>query len=233
MTGQSDFEKAWLEKLSQGLEGRVSKETKKEILSGSEQLSDVSKRGTVIDWSIQAMSKLDQLVDDEQTRHDILTACACHYPKEQLQLIKEEYAQTKNLKQAHQRLQLQFEAFLRNGLKLDEDLIEEVVSRGWGLAGIIEGNTIIATKIPKSENLKAYLTEADPEKRRQCYCHCHRVREILKTDRELSVTYCYCGAGYYKGIWEEILQQPVEVEVLESVMKGDLVCKIAVHLPVE
>jgi len=43
--------------------------------------------------------------------------------------------------------------------------------------------------------------------------------------------YCYCGAGFYKGIWEEILQQPVEVQVLESVLKGDKVCKIAVHLP--
>lgn len=231
MTSQPDFEKAWLEKLSQGLKGRVSRENKADILSGSEQLSDVSKRETIIDWSIQAMSKLDKLVDDDQTRHDILTACACHYPKEQLQLIKEEYAQTRNIRQAHRRLQDQFEAFLRKGLKLDEDLIEEVVSRGWGLAGIVEGNTVIATKIPKSENLKAYLTETDQDKRRQYYCHCHRVRDILKSDQELSVTYCYCGAGYYKGIWEEILQQPVEVEVLESLMKGDLVCKIAVHLP--
>jgi hypothetical protein len=231
MTSQPDFEKAWLEKLSQGLDGRASKENKADILSGSEQLSDVSKRETIIDWSIQAMSKLDKLVDDEQTRHDILTACACHYPKEQLQLIKEEYAQTRNIKQAHQRLQDQFEAFLSKGLNLDEDMIEEVVSRGWGLAGIIEGNTVIATKIPKSENLKAYLTETDPDKRRQYYCHCRRVRDILKSDQELSVTYCYCGAGYYQGIWEEILQQPVEVEVLESLMKGDLVCKIAVHLP--
>ena len=231
MTGQSDFEKAWREKLSHGLDGKVGKKTKQQILSGSEKLSDASEREAVIDWSIQAMSKLDELVDDEQIRHDILTACACQYPKEQLQLIKEEYAQTKNLKQAHQRLQLQFEAFLRKGLNLDEDLVEEVVARGWGLAGLLEGNTIIAVKIPKSENLKAYLTEADPEKRRQYYCHCHRVREILKTNRELSATYCYCGAGYYKGIWEEILQQPVEVEVLESLMKGDLVCKIAVHLP--
>jgi len=47
------------------------------------------------------------------------------------------------------------------------------------------------------------------------------------------VTYCYCGAGFYKGIWEEILQEPVEVEVLESVLKANEVCKIAIHLPLE
>jgi predicted hydrocarbon binding protein len=43
--------------------------------------------------------------------------------------------------------------------------------------------------------------------------------------------YCYCGAGFYKGIWEEILGEPVEVEVLESVLQGGDVCRIAIHLP--
>ena len=43
--------------------------------------------------------------------------------------------------------------------------------------------------------------------------------------------FCYCGAGFYKGIWEEIIQEEVKVEVLESVLKGDDVCKIAIYLP--
>ena len=43
--------------------------------------------------------------------------------------------------------------------------------------------------------------------------------------------YCYCGAGFYKGIWETILGEQVRVEVLESVMMGGDVCKIAIHLP--
>jgi predicted hydrocarbon binding protein len=47
----------------------------------------------------------------------------------------------------------------------------------------------------------------------------------------ISGTYCYCGAGFYKGVWEEILQRPVEVEVLESVMRGDEVCTVAIRLP--
>jgi predicted hydrocarbon binding protein len=43
--------------------------------------------------------------------------------------------------------------------------------------------------------------------------------------------YCYCGAGFYKDIWEEILQQPVEVELLSSVLQGDDTCQVAIHLP--
>ena len=93
------------------------------------------------------------------------------------------------------------------------------------------GNTIIAIKIPKSGYLVEYMKETDPEKKRQYYCHCPRIRDVLKTSETISTTYCYCGAGFYKGIWEEILQKPVEVEVLESVLQGDEVCKIAVYLP--
>jgi len=52
-----------------------------------------------------------------------------------------------------------------------------------------------------------------------------------KDNLMISTTYCYCGAGFYKGIWEEILQRPVEVEVLESVLSGGEVCKIVIHLP--
>lgn len=232
MTDPFDFEKAWLEKLNAGLKNRVSDGVKEQILAGSRQLSNDSPREAVIDWSIQAMSRLDDLVTDERTRREILTACACQYPREQLQLIKEEYSQTRNLNRAHQRPQSQFLALLRGGLTLGEEMIDEIVTQGWGLAGVLDGHTVIATKIPKSENLKAYLAESDPEKKRQLYCHCPRVRDILKDDRRLSATYCYCGAGYYKGIWEEIIQHPVEVEILESLMNGSDICKFAVHLPV-
>ena len=127
--------------------------------------------------------------------------------------------------------QSQFELFLKDSLGLGDELVKELVKRGWGTAGIKKGNTILATKIPKSGYLLEYISETDPERKRQHYCHCPRVREILKTSKTISPTYCYCGAGFYKGIWEEILQKPVEVEVLETVLQGDEVCRISITLP--
>jgi hypothetical protein len=76
------------------------------------------------------------------------------------------------------------------------------------------------------------MSEKDPEKKRALYCHCPRIREAIASKTELSPTYCYCGAGFYKKIWEYILQQPVKVELLESVLKRDDVCRIAIHLKV-
>jgi predicted hydrocarbon binding protein len=57
------------------------------------------------------------------------------------------------------------------------------------------------------------------------------VRDGVGEQPQLPGTYCYCGAGFYQGIWETVLREPVQVEVLESVMQGGEVCKIAVHLP--
>jgi hypothetical protein len=232
MSQQQDFERAWLAKFSGRLDEIAGEEIRKEVMKASKGLSSQSSRQEVINWSKAAMERLDSLVD-EAKRRQIMTGCACQYPKASLQGIREAYAATKDIDLAHQMLQEQFESFLKDSLQLDDELVEDIVNRGWGSAGVKEGNTIVATKIPKSGYFIEYMRETDPQRKRQLYCHCPRIRDVLATSETISPTYCYCGAGFYKGIWEEILQQPVEVEVLESVLQGDEVCRIAIYLPSE
>ena len=230
MPKEQDFERAWLGKFADGVTRIAGEDARRHVMQGSEPLSMQSDRRAVIVWSQQAMARLEDLLDERQC-HEVLTGCACQYPKEGLREIRASYARTGDADLAHQMLQARFEAFLHEVLELDSALVDEIVRRGWGLAGIKEGNRITATKIPKSGNLRAYLQEQDVERRRQLYCHCPRIREVLQSKESLSATYCYCGAGYYQGLWQEIVQQPVEVEVLKSVLQGDQVCTIAVHLP--
>jgi hypothetical protein len=231
MTSEHDFERTWLTKLSRGIREGVGQDIEQAVMQGSAGLTSKSTRSDVIGWSIGAMDRLDELVDDDAMRKAIMIGCACHSPKQDLQNVRETYQATRDLEAAHRMLKLKFEAFLRDSLELSEKHIEEVIARGWGLAGVIQGSTIIATKIPKSGQLEAYLEEPDPEIRRHYYCHCPRVRDMVKSKATISLTYCYCGAGFYKGIWEEILQSPVTVEVLESVLSGGDECRIAIHLP--
>ena len=226
-----DFEKYWLGKFAHSIEQIVGRELKDEIMAGSESLSDNSDRHEVIAWSKHAIERLDRSVDMGK-RIDIMTGCACEYPKSELQEIRKKYEETADVALCHDMLQKRFVSFLRDSIHLDTDMISDIVGRGWGVAGRLEGSTVIATKIPKSGYLIEYMKETDPLKKRAIYCHCPRIRDALKTGVQISPTYCYCGAGFYKGIWEEILQKPVRVEVLESVMMGDDVCKIAVSLPV-
>lgn len=228
MSEKQDFERAWLAKFSRCLDEVAGEEIRRKVMKGNEKLSSSPSRQEVISWSQGAMERLDSLVDEKQAQ-EIMAGCACQYPKSALQEIREKYEATGDMDLAHQMLQAQFESLLRDSLKLSDEVIEEIVSLGWGSAGVKQGHTIIATKIPKRGYLIEYMNETDPEKKRQYYCHCPRIREVLKTSETLSPTYCYCGAGFYKGIWEEILQRPVQVQVLESVLQGDQVCKIAVH----
>jgi hypothetical protein len=225
-----DFEKYWLGKFSRSIEDVAGKDMKDKIMAGSEGLSDNSDRRDVIAWSQKAMEKIDGFVDAEQ-RIEIMTRCACQYPKSELEEIRKKYEETRSVERAHEMLHKKFVSFLKDTLHLDTDLIDDIIDRGWGAAGRLEGNKIIATKIPKSGYLVEYMQETDPVKKRAIYCHCPRIRDTLKTGVQISPTYCYCGAGFYKGIWEEILQKPVKVKVLESVMKGNDVCKIAIVLP--
>ena len=230
MAERQDFERAWLSKLSGNLDRTAGEVIRRQVMEGNEVLSAHSSPQEIIAWTKEAMNRIDSLIDEEK-RKEIMTGCACNYPKANLQRIRQEYERSGDIDLAHQRLQEQFEKLLRDSLGLDDTLAEVIINRGWGSAGIKEGNKIIATKIPKSGNLIEYMRETNPDIKRQYYCHCPRVRDILKTSETLSPTYCYCGAGFYKDIWEEILQKPVEVEVLETVLEGNEVCRFVIYLP--
>jgi predicted hydrocarbon binding protein len=230
MTERVDFEQAWLAKFSRCLSEVAGNEIQAIVMEGSDTLSAYRESIEIIRWTQGAMERLKALVDEEELKL-VMTGCACQYPKAELQDLRREYEVHKDINLVHRKLQDRFETFLRETLALEEELVVKVVQKGWGLAGILSGDRIIATKIPKSGYLVEYLKETDFEKRRQIYCHCPRVRDALALSESLPTSYCYCGAGFYKGIWEEILQKHVDVEVLESVIAGGEVCRVAIHLP--
>jgi hypothetical protein len=230
MSEDFDFDKYWLRVFSMCLEDEINEEIRCKIMEGSENISSKTSREEVFQWTKNALSKLDSLVDNE-IRDKILTGCACQYPRKNLRELKNFYAETKDLVMTHQKLQEFFETFL-DTLNIEDKYKDEIIKRNMGMAGRLEGKTIIATKIPKSAFIKDWFEESDSLKKRSLFCHCPRIRDVMgKEENELPMFHCYCGAGFYKVIWEEILQKPVKVEVLETVMNGGDVCKIAVYLP--
>lgn len=228
-----NFEKYWLGKFSDCISRIAGDEIRDKIMEGSEELSDASSIEEIASWTNKAMKNLTSLLEHD-AQVEIMTRCACHYPKSELVDIKAAYQKTKDIKVAHNMLQQKFESLLRDTLKIDNELINTILNNGMGSAGVLDGNKIIATKIPKSGYIKQYFQATNPDEKRALYCHCPRVRDVINMPIEnIPEIYCYCGAGFYKDIWEQILQKPVKVEVLTSVMKGDDVCKIAIHLPLD
>jgi hypothetical protein len=115
---------------------------------------------------------------------------------------------------------------------INDEVIEYVRKNPTIEYGVREGDKVITTKIPY-QTIK-WLNEKDPIKKKYHYCHCFWVRESLKKEDSLiSPSFCYCSAGFYKQQWDAILDKPVKVEMLESILKGDPVCKFAIHLPSE
>ena len=225
-----DFERSWQNKLATGLDQLLETPERDWILSGGETLTMDSPTIDKLVWTCEMMERLIDRVDPETTKQ-VFADCHCSYPVKDLLEEKMTYRLYGDIDQVLSLLQTKFEGFLREDLELDEELVSEIISRGWGLAGVRDGERIIATKIPKSDYLVDYSVTEDPLEKRKLYCHCPRVRDGVGEDPQLMEEYCYCGAGFYKGIWETILGEPVQVEVLESVMHGGDVCKIAIQLP--
>jgi len=96
--------------------------------------------------------------------------------------------------------------------------------------GVRRGDEIHVTKIPYQADL--YLHETDEVRRRHLYCHCPWAREsVLHPEVAVSPRFCECSAGFEKQYWDAVLDEPVQVDVVSSVLQGDLVCEFAVHLP--
>ncbi len=47
---------------------------------------------------------------------------------------------------------------------------------------------------------------------------------------KISPTFCHCGNGYVKQLFEGALGRPVQVEMMKSIAAGDEECRFAVHL---
>ena len=60
----------------------------------------------------------------------------------------------------------------------------------------------------------------------RCYCG-----SVSKTREPFSATYCHCSCGWYQQLFETLLDAPVEVELLGSIIQGDERCQFLIHIP--
>ena len=59
-------------------------------------------------------------------------------------------------------------------------------------------------------------------------CYCSLVNQIKKPFP--TKTFCYCGVGYIKQLFESAFEKPVEVELVQSVITGAKTCKFIIHI---
>jgi hypothetical protein len=58
----------------------------------------------------------------------------------------------------------------------------------------------------------------------RCYCG-----SVNQTKEPFSPTYCYCSCGWYRQLFETLLERPVAVELVSSIIQGDESCRFLIH----
>jgi hypothetical protein len=126
--------------------------------------------------------------------------------------------------------QIQREGRLYFNQEITEEVIQYVRRNPEIGQGVRDGNIVYETKIP--HQAKEYLAETDEDKKRYYYCHCPWVKQSLKAGKSDTPTvFCNCSAAFMKKPWEVIFGQTLQADVLETVLKRDLRCRFAIHLP--
>jgi hypothetical protein len=113
--------------------------------------------------------------------------------------------------------------------RIDDDVMDNVRKTPEMEGGQRKGRTIFVVKIPY--RAIEYLREKDPKLRRYHFCHCPWARETILTGKELDPEFCNCSAGFTKKPLDVAFDADLEIEVLESVLRGDDRCRFAVKLP--
>ena len=229
-----------LDNLAKELFEVIGQEKGKEILKGIE----FPALGTSAEKKPPITKKvIERLIEnvDEKTCHKILVNNLHGIPKESYKRQRENYLKTENvdlyLKERHENFIKTLEKnrddkTLFYTQEIDDEVIEHVKNNPQIEGGVRKGNIVYAEKIPYMT--KKFLNEKDENLKKYYYCHCSWVREALKTgETKVPAKFCACSAGYYKNQWDVILDQPVNVEVIETILDGDSRCLFAIHLPEE
>ena len=190
----------------------------------------------------QAVMKRMEAMVDPRICEKALVEVAHGLPKEHYNSgQKEKYLAAKNidefLEQKRDAFVNQLEKHRDEGTpffnqEIDDGVVQWIKDNpGTGSAKRV-GDALVHTKIPFLT--KEYLAEKDERMKRYYACHCGWAREAIKTgEHEVSPTFCYCSGGFTVKPWEIAFDQPLEVEMLESALQGDMKCTFRIPLPKE
>jgi effector-binding domain-containing protein len=204
----------WTEYLRKSLQNQFSPKQIQEIMGKDKDITYSTLHEDRIAWLKPTLQKINDRTT-EKNRYHILSQCAHVFSQERIDQLRAQYLEglqhTNNFYKA-------IDAVL-DFMHKDPEWYEDPVR---------EGYIIYTKKIPF--NPKGYTTATDPLQKAKNYCHCALIRNYIES-RSISESFCYCGSGWYRQIWEGLLQQPVEIRLLKSLLKGDEYCQFAIELP--
>jgi effector-binding domain-containing protein len=194
----------WTGLLAMGIEEVLGPEARDQVMEGVEGLTPDMTIEDRFQWVKAALETLDEIANDEE-RYWTVSRCADFFPASRVEEMRLVYEENHDV----------------------DDVLEAFkADTAWYSTPYRKGNVIYHTKVPwDREGWESAITR---EERRRSYCHCALIRDRLD---ETPPTYCYCGTGWSRQLWEGILGKPVRVEILKSLPRGDDECQFKISLP--
>jgi len=193
---------AWPDNLANNIAKHAGKEISEYIMRGSRNLDKMNGAGKA-KWVREALQRMQEKILDSKIRQLIISESCCRFNDSYISQLRNEYQRLNDI----------------------DKLLEYLHGKTFLNKPERDGDNIYVTKAPY--NPEQYARAKTLDEKRRAFCHCQFVREAEKA---IPLEYCYCGAGWCRHIWEGILEKPVRVEIIQSVMDGDEVCKFAVYI---
>lgn len=203
----------WDRRLADGAKKVLGEHTREHLMAGIEAITPSSSFDEYRAWIQGAIERLDALTVNEEQKCQVVSHCAHVFPQERIEHLRVIYEQG----------------------DFDEILREMYTDDFWYEKPVRRGKVIYMRKNPFDP--EGYAIAKTSAERRKAYCHCPFVRPYLEENSlqhkatTLSPTFCYCGAGWYRQLWEGIICQPVKIEHVESLLKGNDQCTLTITLP--
>jgi effector-binding domain-containing protein len=194
----------WGDRLALAVGELLGADARKQVMMGSELLSPETGKEERASWLCRAVERLDKLADDDQ-KYEILSKCAHVFPEQRIQKLRR--------------------LFLETG-EIGSVLKEMAEDPDWYETPVMEASGIRVKKVPY--NRKAFDEATSSEEKRKAYCHCPMVKEFF--DKTPS-SFCYCGSGWYRRLWEGITGNQVRVRIVKTLVKGDDYCEFIIEIP--
>ncbi len=204
---------SWLERFAKNISDVAGEAVVRDIMTGREKLGARPTPAGRARWIKGAMERLNAAVGEETTKQIMIRTCPHTYPRKRIEELRKKFKQLGSI-----------------------DKLLEIMYNDNSYGGTSyydcpqrKGNTIYINKVPCSP--RAYGKAETELEKKLAYCHCSLARAVLKTGERVSPIFCYCSVSWDKQLWEGILERPVEVEVVKSLLKGDSHCVHAFRLP--
>ena len=194
----------WDTRFHSALGDVLGNETREAILKGHEKLTPFSNAEARAEWVINAIKKLDAKATEEE-KYQVISRCAHVRPMEEIEQLKAVYEKNYSVDE--------FLEFFGNSLPFIEKPYRE-------------GNIIYQSKPPADP--EAYKSAKTQHELIRASCFCPIIKASL--DR-MPRSFCYCGAGWARQMFETVFGTPLKIEVVETVIDGGKLCKYAIHLP--